>query len=115
MSDFRRRRLRAALRRPVAGPFGRGRRRPVDRAAAGRLEVARVDDVVGQRDLRVAAALQRYRLLAEVRQHVVDRREPEVLDAALALVVYRHAQVLGATLDRTIIRGVNYGSVAENE
>jgi hypothetical protein len=68
----------------------------------------RIDDEVGQGDVRIAAALQRNRLLAEVFQHFVDRLEPEVLDAALALVVDRHAEVFGPTLTRT---KQNYGQV----
>lgn len=58
----------------------------------------RIDDVIGEGDVGIAAAFQRYGLLAKVLQHLVNRLEPEMLDPALSLIVDRHAQVFGSTL-----------------
>lgn len=57
------------------------------------------DDVLGERDVGGAAGLQRDGVGAEVLQHVVHVREPEVLHAALPRLAQGHAEVLGATLD----------------
>ena len=54
------------------------------------------DDVIAEGDVRRASGFERDRVCAEVFEHVEDGLEPEVLDAALALPVDRHAQVLQA-------------------
>lgn len=81
-----------ATRRTASGRRGAAMPRPpaTDRSlqlGAG----VRIDHVVGEGDVGIAAALERDRLLSEMFEHLVDRLEPEVLNAALALFVYCHA------------------------
>ena len=67
------------------------------RARHGRtVESRRVDgdDVITESDVGRATGLERDRVRAEVFEHVEDGLEPEVLDAALALPIDRHTQVL---------------------
>uniref|UniRef100_A0A2M3ZTC0 Putative secreted peptide n=1 Tax=Anopheles braziliensis TaxID=58242 RepID=A0A2M3ZTC0_9DIPT len=63
------------------------------------LWLRRYQHVTGERHIGGTARFQRYRVLAEVFEHLGDRGKPKMLHSTLAEIVQRHAQVFRLALE----------------